>query len=385
MENISDKFVAALTGGHQTTARVEVLPGGDETNKVDLSNYLVDGSVDVSRQQIRRSGTLTFVDRDGSGLIVPTDNDSLLAPYGNQLRVWSGIAFDDGTEELVCVGTFRITRSVSRYPRCTVDISDRAWIVGNAKLVAPYFVAAGTAWDTAISNVLGIAYPGVPIDIPPVEFTSTTPRLTLDQQADPWVGAQDWAASIGYALYFTPLGVATIRSELALAAEDPVWVFDGKPSANAPAVLSDWANLALYDEAVTWDTADANNAVIITGNSSSLTAPVQGTAYDTDPDSPTQWGGPFGFKPLFETNDLVSTAAQAGQKAVGRLQQVAGLAESLTIPAVCNPALEVSDVVRVIRPELGVDTVHLLESFAVPLRGGAQTLQTRVRRVVVLG
>jgi hypothetical protein len=192
-----------------------------------------------------------------------------------------------------------------------VDVSDRAWIVGNAKLVAPYFVAAGTAWDTAISNLLGICYPGVPIDIPPVEFTSNTPRLTLDQAADPWVGAQDWAASIGYALYFTPLGVATIRSELGLAAEDPVWVFDGKPVANAPAVLSDWANLALYDEAVTWDTADANNAVIITGNSSSLATPVQGTAYDLDPDSPTQWGGPFGFKPLFETNDLVSTAGQA--------------------------------------------------------------------------
>ena len=135
MEAISDKFIAALIGSHQTTARVEVLPGGDETNRVDLSDYLTDGSVDVSRQQIRRSGTLTFVDRDQSGLIVPTGPDSLLAPYGNQLRVWAGIDFDDGTEELVCVGTFRITRSVSRYPTCQVDISDRAWVLQQAKLV----------------------------------------------------------------------------------------------------------------------------------------------------------------------------------------------------------------------------------------------------------
>ena len=381
MEAITDRFIAALTGGHQTTARVEVLPGGDETNKVDLSNYLVDGSVDVSRQQIRRSGTLTFVDRDQSGLIVPTDNDSLLAPYGNQLRVWSGIEFDDGTEELVCVGTFRITRSVSRYPRCTVDISDRAWVVVNAKFIAPWFVAAGTAWDVAITNLLGDRYPGVPTDIPSVEFTSTTPRLTLDQQADPWVGAQEWAASIGYALYFTPLGVATIRSEVALAAADPVWTFDGKPAANQPPVLSDWANLALYDEAVTWDTADAYNAVTVTGNSSSLSTAVQGSAYDNDPDSPTQWGGPFGYKPLFESTELVSTAAQATALAVGRLQQVAGLAESLQIPSVCNPALEVGDLVRVIRPELGVDTIHMLDRIPVPLRGGVQQIETRVRRV----
>jgi hypothetical protein len=383
VEAISDKFIAALTGGHQTTVRVEVLPGGDETNRVDISDYFTDGSLDVSRQAIRRSGTLTFVDRDQTGLIVPTSKDSLLAPYGNQLRVWSGVAYDDGTEETVCVGTFRITKSSSRYPRCTVELSDRAWIISNATLIAPWFVAAGTAWDVAISNLLGDRYPGVPLDIPSVEFTSTTPRLTLDEQADPWAAAQGWAASIGYALYFTPLGAATMRAELALAAEDPVWTFDGKPAANEPAVLADWANLALYDESVTWDTADAYNAVIITGNSSSLTTPVQGTAYDTDPNSPTQWGGPFGYKPLFESSELVSTAAQAAAKAVGRLQQVAGLAESLQIPAVCNPALAVGDTVQVIRPELGVNTVHMLDRIPLPLRGGPSTLETRVRRVVV--
>jgi hypothetical protein len=266
-----------------------------------------------------------------------------------------------------------------------VELSDRAWIVGNAKPITPYSVAAGTAWDVAISNLLGDRYPGLPIDIPPVQFESTTPRLTLDQAADPWAAAQKWAADIGYALYFTPLGVATIRSELALAAEDPVWVFDGKPAANAPAVLSDWANLALYDEAVTLDSDAANNAVIITGNSSSLAAPVQGAAYDTDPTSPTQWGGPFGFKPLFETSELISTAGQASAAAVGRLQQVAGRAESLTIPTVCNPALAVGDNVRVVRPELGEDTIHMVDSFAIPLRGGVQTLQTRVRWVVVTG
>src|SRR5436190_17129404 len=185
MEAVSDKFIAALIGGHQTTVRVEVLPGGDETNRVDLSNYFTDGSLDISRQAVRRSGTLTFVDRDSSGLIVPTDNDSLLAPYGNQLRVWSGIAFDDGTEELVPVGTFRITKCTSRYPRCTVELSDRAWIVQNAKPIRPYFVAQGTPWDVAIANLLGDRYNGVPVDIPSIEFTSTTPRLTLDENTDP--------------------------------------------------------------------------------------------------------------------------------------------------------------------------------------------------------
>jgi len=385
MEAITERFRAALVGDHQTTTRVEVLLGGDETQRVDLSDYWTDGSIDVSRQTVRRSGTLTFVDGDASGLIVPTDRDSLLAPYGNQLRVWSGIAYDDGTEELPCVGTFRITKSSSRYPMCTVTVSDRSWVVSNAKLIRPWHVAWGTLWDQAIIALLVDRYPGVPVDIPSVEYTSTTPRLTLDEEADPWAAAQKWAASIGYALYFTPLGVATIVSEIALAAADPVWTYDGKPQADSPYDPADYTNLALYDETDDLDADAASNGVIITGNSSSNSAAVRGEAYDNDPDSPTRWGGPFGFKPLFENSELVTTNGQAGQLALGRLQQVGGLAEALQIPAVCNSALEAGDQARVIRPELGIDTVHMLDHFPVPLRGGEQRIDTRVRRVVVTG
>jgi hypothetical protein len=38
----------------------------------------------------------------------------------------------------------------------------------------------------------------------------------------------------------------------------------------------------------------------------------------------------------------------------------------------------------VTRPELGINTVHMLDHFPVPLRGGAQNLDTRMRRTVVL-
>jgi hypothetical protein len=386
VETISDRFRAAIADGHTTTVRTLVLPDGDETSRVDISDYFADGSVDISRQAIRRSGSVTFTDVDASGLIVPTSPDSLLAPYGNQLRIYAGIDYGDGTEETVCVGTFRITRSTSSYPQCTVDLSDRAWIVSNAKLIAPYHVASGTPWDVAVTSLLMDRYPGVPTDIPGVEFDTTTPRITLDEQADPWEQMQKWVASFGYALYFSPLGVATIAGELQLANADPVWAFDGTDAA-IPTDLTDdnWSNMSTYDEANTWDSADAYNAVVISGNSSSNSATVQGVAYDTDPHSPTQWGGSFGRKPLFENNELATTNLQATRLAVGRLQQVAGLAESLTIPSVTNPAFEVGDQVNVIRPDLGINTIHTLDRIPLPLRGGGQVLQTRVRRVVVSG
>jgi hypothetical protein len=109
------------------------------------------------------------------------------------------------------------------------------------------------------------------------------------------------------------------------------------PTASVPYDPDEWANLALYDELLTWDAGDAFNAVIITGTSSSNSTGFRGEAYDTDPHSPTRWLGPFGKKPLFENSELITSNGQALRKAQGRLQQVAGLAESLSIPAVPNP------------------------------------------------
>jgi hypothetical protein len=384
VEPVTDKFRTALVGGHATTVRVELLPGGDDGQIVDLTNYFADGSLTVSRQAIRRSGSLTFVDRDASGLIVPTSPDSYLAPYGNQLRVWAGIDYGDGTSEVVCVGTLRITKSTARYPTCVVEVSDRAWIVSNAKLEAPYQVASGQPWDTTMLNLLGDRYPGCPADIPAVDFDSVTPRITLDEQADPWEAMQKWAASLGFALYFNPLGTATLASELGVSA-DPVWIYDGTLTPAVPYDPTDWANLGLADTSDEWDSADTYNAVVMAGASSSNSTSVRGTAYDTDPASPTKYGGRFGKKPLFESNELLASNTQAGKAAVGRLQQVAGIAEALTVPAVPNPALEVGDVVTVIRPDLGINAVHVLDDIPVPLRGGTQTLKTRVRRVVASG
>ena len=384
MEPVSEKWRLSLASGPVMTSRVEVLVGGLETQRVDMSPYLADGSLHVSRQQVMRSGTLTFVDRDASGLIVPTNPDSLLAPYGNQLRVFSGLVYPDGTEELVAVGTLRITKATSRYPNCTVEVSDRSWIVGNAKLETPWQVVAGTNWVDAIAELLNDRVPGVPLnftDHPLAE--TTTPSLVFDEQADPWEALQTMASQgCGCLLYFDPYGVARMRDDTG-APDQPVWTFDGKPNANLPYDPDDWANLALYDEQLDWDTSDTYNAVIITGSSSTNNAAsFKGAAFDLDPMSPTRFDGPFGRKSLYETNELVQSNDQATQAARVRLQSVIGLAESLRIPAVCNPALAEGDTVLVIRPELGVQSLHVLDEFTVPLRTGVQDLTTRILRVI---
>jgi Domain of unknown function (DUF5047) len=383
VETITDIFRRQLVSADPvTTVDVEVLIGGSERNRFDISSYFSDGALTVARQQIMRAGTLTFVDRDGSGLIVPTDQDSLLAAYGNQLRVRAGLVYPDGGEELVVVGTLRITGTRSRYPNCTVEVSDRGWIVQNATLEAPWHVSAGTQWEDAIIELLLDRYPAAEFDIP-IRAETTTPAITLDEAANPWDALQTWAAqACGGRLFFDPLGVCRLTEETILSGGNaPVWSYNGAP-ASLPYDEQDWTNLALYDEEKNWTTENSFNRVIVTGTSSSGVTSVRGIATDDDPDSPTRYDGPFGKKPRSLTSELITTTPQAELAALTELQSVLGLGETLKIPSIVNPALAPGDSIQVTRPELGIDTVHVIDEFPLPLRGGRQDLTTRVRRVI---
>jgi hypothetical protein len=60
---------------------------------------------------------------------------------------------------------------------------------------------------------------------------------------------------------------------------------------------------------------------------------------------------------------------------------VQGTAETLSLGALSNPALEAGDPIRVITPQLGQDAgtafQHYVDLFTLDLIGGAMTCQTR--------
>jgi hypothetical protein len=373
-----DRFWRALRSSHAIVIHVEVLTGSGQP-PVDVSQFLdaSKSSLDVSRQAIRRSGTLSFAGTE----IVPTTADALLAPYGNELRCWYGIPFPDGTAEYVPVGTLRITKTAVKPSRVTLEVSDRAWIVQGARLEQSYSIAKGTPYSEAISALLAYVYPDVEMDIPDVP--SSTPALLYDAEADPWDALQQMATACGYMLYFDPLGVCVMRAEPDLIDVDPVWTYNGSGEVHDDYDPDDWANLALYDTEHTWDTSEVYNAVVAVGENTSNDKPYRGVAYDLDPASPTFYGGKFGRRPLFWSSPLFTSSGMAAVGARTRLQSQTGLAESLTIPASPHPGLEPADPIRVVRPELGVDTIHQVDHYPLPLGPGSQQLETRVRRVVL--
>jgi hypothetical protein len=371
---------------HERTVRIEVLEDPDG-GPIDITEFFVDGQIDLGRNEIRRSGTITFED-DGSGLITPKTPEDLLAPYGNELRCWSGFRYPDGTEELVPVGTLRIDRTTTSYPRTTVQLKDRALNVQRFKYEKTKVIAAGQLWDQVVADILLDRYPDAQFDFN-VHTDITTPRLVIEMATDPWAWLQASALeTLDCQLFPDQMGVFQLRPEETVGGDlPPAWTFDGRTQIAPPLAESQWGNLALYGDELDWDTTEMFNAVVMTANNpANNDVPFYGIAKDSDPQSPTRYGSKYGFHIDFQDSDRLTSNQQCANAAKTRLQQIAGIPEALTLPAIPHPALDIGDALRVIRPELGHDTIHLLDGAPFPLRSkaaaGGQVITTRVRRVV---
>jgi len=251
----------------------------------------------------------------------------------------------------------------------SVDLYDRAWVIQGAKLEQPVIIAAGTNYIEAITKILIAAYgPRLQTNFPDTD--EVTPGMTFEAEADPWEICQELAGNLGLRLFFDQLGVCTMEPEPDPAITPPAWTFDD----------ADLRNLALPGLEVSWDSTDAINAVIVTGENSDGQA-FRGTAYDTDPDSPTQYGGKFGKRPDFIRDDKIVSKAQATARAKKELLRRLGNVQSITVPSLVHPALECGDIVRVVNAAQDVNQILVVDRFAVPLRA-AQAMQIERSRKV---
>lgn len=388
---VSERFKQTVADSHVVATKAEVLQGGNVIFDLTTAGAVVDGSVSVSRSAIQRTARLTLQDLDGT--LTPTELGDLLTPAGNEIRLWRGVVFPDATaaeqdagtdRELVPLGVFRFTSVKGTFPQVAIDeMYDRAWIVSGAKLEGVYSIAAGTVYSNAIETLLKKAYPEVVVRFPDTD--EVTPLMTFEPEADPWEICQQLAANIGMRLFFDQLGTATMAPEPDPVEDPAVWTFDNAEIGflgNEPARR----NLMLPGTSVDWD-GTSYNAVIVSGENSSLTAPVRAVARDLDPKSPTKYGSAYNRRPLFIRDEKVITVAQAQARARKELEQQLGLFQQLTIPALVMPAFDVADVIEVLyrREASEVAEAFVLDSLEIPLRATSNmTLNTRARQVVTL-
>jgi uncharacterized protein DUF5047 len=360
-------YKLAVAAEHQAVWRLETLLSGAVTGTFDRA--ITAGSVSVSKSaSIRRSLRLTAVDTDGT--LAPR-----LDVYGHEVRVYRGIVVS-GTAELVPLGTFGIT--VARNPDSDgvvweVEGYDRGGVIAERRFYDPYVIAAGTNYGTAIQDLVRSKFPTMTFN--PVAFStmtsSTTPLLVLEVQNDPWSSAVGMARSVGMELLMDPMGVCTLQPEPLPLAENIERTYSDPDTGVA--------GFPLLKLDVARSRRGTYNGVVVTGESTSLAAPVRGSAWDLNPASPTYRFGAFGEVPQFAFNPLMSTAAQCDAAAAAELQAQLGSTQQVEYQLIPDAAHDASDVVRFVKGT--VDDVYVLDTFEVPLaveesiRGSCRTRQ----------
>jgi hypothetical protein len=329
--------------------------------------------------------------------MLPTDpsGDIGLWPLGTELHLRTGIDYEDGTEELIGQGVFRISRPVITEGTSgfTVNIDgyDRSRAFSRARFTRPYVINSTTDPDM-VSAIKRLAMSRLPILTEDkiivssgLEGFGSVPTVTFLKDDDPWKMAQRMAQSIAAELVWMPNGFLWIRSVPNLNERPPDFVYEhGK-------------HCSMTDVSRSLDDERAYNGVTITIENSSRVSggedmpPIQVSSWDTDPESPTYFDpayptlSRYGSVPYFYSSEFIYDESQGVPAAEAMLQQISGIVEEITWTAIANPAHESGDVLRISHPELNIDSFSVLDSLTIGVGATATMSGTTRRRRVVAG
>ena len=413
MYPVTPEFLQAIRYSHNATTRVEVRSGG----RTVLIIYPNSGTVTVdSRNLARRTVSLSLSDDstrntlvrvpvyntygdvasdyvDYSSLdafasaypeikfisrydvdlppaeFVPETGFSPLSPFGNELHIWRGITYDDGSVEDVPLGVFIITNvEVSDNDQgvvINVNGVDRSLKVARNRWTAPYVATAGNIVDV-IETILIDRFTDIEIDFPDVDLQIN--QLVFQTGADPWAGVVSVAEKSGYDLYFDAEGVCTLQ-----AFPDP--------STATPSTFyleNEEAMLLGINRRIT--TEYTYNGVILTAEGTAMLEPYRAEAWDDDVNSPTYRYGPFGEVPIFLTSTLLTSLEVAQSSAQKLLGRYTGAAEEISWSQIVNPAHDVYDIVQVQNSGARINVVLIIDSMSIPL-SPTESMSAKARAV----
>lgn len=359
---VSDRFITALGYSHGVFSQVDVWRSGA---LVVPALKISSGSVKVDEgSRVRRTVTLTIADPS----LAPIDADSLLAPVGTELHVFSGVVFPDGTTELVPVGVFRVqTTDVSEWGgTVAIQGSDRTSALADDRFIAPRNTPAGTRVVDEIVAMVTATLPDVEVFDETGDDTVTATATTWDRDRD--AAIESLAASIGAEAFFNQEGQFIIR---------PVpKVPDDVTDEDADWIVTAGESGVMVNAGVSMSREGVYNGVVVIGQA------VDGingapTALAVVSGGPYAWTGPFGHKPKFFTSSLIFSADQALVVARARVGLLSPLQRVISPETIPNPALSAGDILKVVLPD-GDSSFHVVTGFDLPLTPSTFTIETRV-------
>lgn len=372
MYDISPEFEAALRQSHVAVTVAEVYAQGVFQGTLPV----LDGEVTIDRgSSVRRRCTLTVPGVDD---LIPRTHEDWLWPVGNEIKLWRGIQFVDGSQELVPLGVFQISNPEIEDDGSNIQISltgyDRARKISRAVFTKNYKIHKGTTYIDAIRTIIEDRMPDVVFNTPDEDdMTEDTPNILVEAGADPWAVCETLAIACGAEIFFDAEGevILQLEPDLSDIGVQPVWSFiEGNDA-------------TFVDLGRSLDDEEAYNHFVISGQGSDNAKPVRGEAMDNDPSSPTYYKGPYGDVPYVETSQLIRTKAQADKAAAAMLRKSLGVVAKVSFNAVPNPALDGGDIVTVLRERSGLQGRFMIQTLSTPLlSSGTQAITCRDKKAI---
>lgn len=367
----SGAFKSAIVADHTVISKAEVWSTERKLTDLDIDT----GKVTVtSSNTSRRTCEIHLSTGRDSNNLVPDTGFDFLAPFGNQLRLYRGVEFTDGSEEYVPLGVFVITdvkiSDTNDGVSVTVSGEDKSLIVSRNKWTSTYQMVSGTL-EASLLALLQNRYPDIETNFPTTNVTVNQVILGADSNVDPWKDSVRIAELVGYDLYFDVNGVCVMKQFPTLDASTVVATYE---EGNGTTITS-------LDRTIS--TKETYNGVIYTVEGSTVSTPIRVEVWDEDTSSPTYRYGVFGSVPTFINTNLIGTSAEAIKAATLLLNNYIGAQEQITFSSVVDPSLDVNDVVYVHSNGAKVDRTVIIDQLEIPLEvEGQLSVQTRVVRVV---
>ena len=374
MRPASETFLRTLTAGHRSEARLMVLDPLTFDVRAVLSGedgYTLEGTVNMSRNRtIRRTCEVVIANPGGS--LTPRVLGDLLH-VNSLIRLERGVYLDPDTPEWMVLGHFLLGRPrVEVLPfgaTVAVQGEDRAKLLVRSRFTVPTTYAAGTRLAHVFATEAGVAGMGsTRYRLDDLGKTLSRSRTFEEDEvrSEELVGL---ARDYGLELYVDADGFLACGPPPDPVSAPIAWSFAPGDTAIMLGITKEWTDDRLY------------NHVIVTGESADPSIPlVRAERMDTNPASPAYINGPLGDRLYRYTSPMITSAAQAAEVAASLLPEVALLEESISLPTVPNPTLEPGDAITISEPLSATEDRYLIESIALPLGLGEQTLETRIAR-----
>lgn len=349
-----DPLLNTLLTSHEVALNAEVWFAGASVGRLEIISGSVSGDRSAS---VRRTASIVI---NPDALITAGLKDAL-NPYGSVLRLWRGIRYPGGAIEDTQVFTGRIESVSDSLTGVTIRGADLAADVVDARFTNPVAANLYTTTSNKIVDVITAliheVHPDATIAIETDDVTEIRAGTSWEQERSDALdslctqigGGCEWFADATGAFHVRPLPASVTTTT------PVVWIIDSGDDG------------VLIDRTSEVDRSGVFNQVVVVSEAVGGTLSAHAHSEDTNPTSPTFYGGPFGKVPTFYTGQQVNSTAAAKALATQLLVNAIAGARSLAVTCVPNPRIQLGDLVRVFNGRAGIDGMYFVQSFELPL------------------